>query len=83
MPLVATIPQKELRNNVAEVLRRAEAGEQFTITVAGRPVAQLGPAAKRRWVGGPALSAVFETPAPETLAEDLERFSAALADPFR
>jgi prevent-host-death family protein len=30
-----TIPQKELRNNVADVLRRAEAGEEFTITVAG------------------------------------------------
>ncbi|EUA52250.1 prevent-host-death family protein [Mycobacterium xenopi 4042] len=34
--------QKELRNNVGEVLRRAEAGEEITITVAGRPVAQLG-----------------------------------------
>ena len=37
---VMVIPQKELRNNVADVLRRAEAGEQFTITVAGRPVAE-------------------------------------------
>jgi prevent-host-death family protein len=42
-----TIPQRELRNNVAEVLRRAEAGTEFTITVRGRPVARLGPA------GGP------------------------------
>lgn len=41
---MTTIPQKELRNNVAEVLRRAEAGEEFTITVSGRPVAQLGAA---------------------------------------
>ena len=79
---MATIPQKELRNNVAEVLRRAEAGEQFTITVVGRPVAQLGPAAKRRWVSGPALKSVFETPAPETIADDLERFPDALTDPF-
>ena len=79
---MATIPQKELRNNVAEVLRRAEAGEQFTITVAGRPVAQLGPAAKRRWVSGSALKSVFETPAPETIADDLERFPAAVTDPF-
>jgi prevent-host-death family protein len=79
---MATIPQKELRNNVAEVLRRAEAGEEFTITVSGRPVARLGPAAKRRWASGPALTAVFETPAPETLAEDLERLPASLADPF-
>ncbi len=76
------IPQKELRNNVAAVLRRAEAGEEFTITVAGRPVARLGPAAKRRWVSAPALAAVFETPPPEGLAEDLERFPADVADPF-
>jgi prevent-host-death family protein len=32
---VPTIPQKELRDNVGEVLRRAEAGEEFTVTVAG------------------------------------------------
>lgn len=76
------IPQKELRNNVAEVLRRAEAGEELTITVAGRPVAQLGPAFKRRWVSGRALRSVFETPAPRDLAEDLERLPAALGDPF-
>ena len=79
---MATIPQKELRNNVAEVLRRAEAGEQFTITVAGRPVAQLGPAAKRRWVSGPTLNGIVAPPAPLSLAEDLERMPAALSDPF-
>jgi prevent-host-death family protein len=43
-----TIPQRELRNNVAEVLRRAEAGTEFTITVRGRPVARLGPADRSR-----------------------------------
>ena len=79
---VVTIPQKELRNNVGEVLRRAEAGEEFTITVAGRPVAQLGPTAKRRWVSGPTLKRVFQTPPPETLAQDLERIPATLVDPF-
>ena len=79
---MTTIPQKELRNNVADVLRRAEAGEEFTITVAGRPVAQLGPAAKRRWVSGPPLRAVFATPAPRTLREDVARFPGGLDDPF-
>lgn len=79
---MTTIPQKELRNDIAAVLRRAEGGEQFTITVAGRPVAQLGPAAKRRWASGSDLRAVFETPAPETLGEDLERMPATLGDPF-
>lgn len=77
-----TVPQKELRNNVGEVLRRAEAGEEFTITVAGRPVAQLGPTRSRQWVAGPALAAVFETPVPETLGADLETFEAELTDPF-
>jgi len=79
---VATIPQKELRNNVGEVLRRAEAGEEITITVAGREVARLGPTGRRHWVGGSTLRAIWQTPAPRTLADDLERFPAALTDPF-
>lgn len=67
---------------MADVLRRAEAGEEFTITVSGRPVAELGPTAKRRWVGAVELKRIFETPPPQTLAEDLEQLPAALADPF-
>jgi prevent-host-death family protein len=77
-----TIPQKELRNNIGEVLRRAEAGEEFTITVAGRPAAHLGPAAPQRWVSGPRLRAIWATPAPATLNEDLKRFPGDLVDPF-
>jgi prevent-host-death family protein len=79
---VPTIPQKELRNNVGEVLRRAEAGEEFTITVAGRPVAELGPSRRRRWVSGPDLDQVWRPAAPRTLADDLERFPGELTDPF-
>lgn len=40
---MTVIAQRELRNNISEVLRRAENGERLTITVAGRPVAELGP----------------------------------------
>lgn len=40
------IPQRELRNNIGEILRDAEAGVEFTITVRGRPVATLGPATR-------------------------------------
>lgn len=79
---MSTIPQKELRNHVGEVLRRAEAGEEITITVAGRPVAQLGPAGRRRWVSRPALRSVWQTPAPSTLGADLGRFPGSLSDPF-
>ena len=76
------IAQKELRNNVGEVLRRAEAGEELTITVAGRPVASLGPVRRRQWVSGDALSEVWSTPAPESLLEDLPSFGGGLTDPF-
>lgn len=34
---------RELRNDVAAVVRRAAAGERVVVTVDGRPVAQLGP----------------------------------------
>jgi prevent-host-death family protein len=79
---VATIPQKEIRNNVGEVLRRAEAGEEFTVTVAGRPVARLGPARPRQWVSGANLQRIWQTPAPETLEDDLATFPGSLGDPF-
>lgn len=39
-----TIPQRELRNNVGAILRATEAGETFTVTVRGRPVARVVPA---------------------------------------
>jgi len=79
---MATVPQKELRNNVADVLRRAEAGERLTITVAGRPVAELGPTQRRQWVSGPELLSVWKTQAPGKLSTDLARFPGALTDPF-
>jgi prevent-host-death family protein len=40
---MTVIPQRELRNDISSVLRRAENGECFTITVNGRAVAELGP----------------------------------------
>ncbi|MGH3979690.1 MAG: type II toxin-antitoxin system Phd/YefM family antitoxin [Pseudonocardiaceae bacterium] len=42
-----TIKQSELRNNNAEIMRRVAAGESFTVTVHGRPVADLVPHQRR------------------------------------
>ena len=42
------IPLRELRNDASAVLRRVEEGERFTVTVSGRPVAQLIPLPRRR-----------------------------------
>jgi len=79
---VDNIPQKELRNQVAQVLRRVEAGESLLVTVAGRPVAQLSPAARSTWVSGERLAAVWRGPAPRSLDDDLTGLAAALVDPF-
>ncbi len=79
---MATIPQKELRNNVGEVLRRAEAGERFTITVSGRPVAELGPTRGRTWVDTGELGELWLRPADPELATDLERLGGELRDPW-
>lgn len=43
-----TIPQRELRNNVAGVLREVEAGATVRVTVSGRAVADLVPVAESR-----------------------------------
>lgn len=79
---MVTIPQKELRNNVGEVLRRAEAGEEFTITVSGRPVAQLGPMRARQWVPSAQLVDLWASPPDPTLEHDLEQLSGELGDPW-
>jgi prevent-host-death family protein len=79
---MATIPQKELRNQVGDVLRRAEAGEQFTITVSGRPVAELGPVRARQWVSNAQLADLWATPPDPTLDEDLRALGGRLTDPW-
>ncbi len=79
---MSDVAQKELRNNVSEVLRRAEAGEILTVTVAGRPVAELGPTHRRRWVGGATLAGIWRVSAPRGLDADFERLAADVVDPF-
>ncbi|MFD9889130.1 type II toxin-antitoxin system Phd/YefM family antitoxin [Amycolatopsis sp. NPDC059027] len=53
-----TISQRDLRNDNAEIMRRVERGESFTVTRNGKPVANLLP-----------LCAEHEERARRTLAE--------------
>ncbi len=41
--MARTISQRELRNDNAEIMRRVEAGESFTVTRNGKPIADLVP----------------------------------------
>jgi prevent-host-death family protein len=72
---MAVIPQGKLRNDIGAVLRRAEQGERFTVTVAGRPVAELGPLPGARALAAPErLAAILsENPTDPAFAEDLRR----------
>jgi prevent-host-death family protein len=85
---VTRIPQRELRNQVSAVLKRAEAGERFEITVSGRPVAELGPLSGTRAPASPeSLAELFaRTPVDESFAEDIRRMreedAAAARDPW-
>jgi prevent-host-death family protein len=42
-PMATEVPQRQLRNDTASLLRRVEAGERLRITVHGHPVAELVP----------------------------------------
>jgi len=81
---VKTIQQRTLRNESSEILRRAEAGERFIITVNGRPVAVLGPYERRQWVEAHAVQDLLATPTDPTLLDDLRRLEPELlSDPWQ
>ncbi len=72
--MATVIPQRELRNNAGDVLRRAEAGEVFTVTVDGRPVAQLAPLPENAWpTAEEAMAAMRALPRNQRLIDDLHR----------
>jgi prevent-host-death family protein len=75
------VPQRELCNNSGEILRQAEVGERFTITVSGRPVAELGPVTCRQWVDTSTLGELFALPANLTLAETSPHSTASCTIP--
>ncbi|MFP5021446.1 type II toxin-antitoxin system Phd/YefM family antitoxin [Pseudonocardia phyllosphaerae] len=59
---VGVIKQSELRNDNAAIMRRVAAGERFTVTVNGAPVADLVPhqrVTQRREVPATELDALF------------------------
>lgn len=78
-----TIPQRSLRNESGAILREAEAGERFVITVNGRPVAVLGPYERRQWVPEASVREMLATPSDPTVLDDLRELEAEpLRDPW-
>ncbi len=78
-----TIPQRELRNNIAGVLRDAQAGATFTVTVRGRAVALLGPLERARIdVDRATIERILATPVDgDALTADLDEAEAKIDGP--
>jgi prevent-host-death family protein len=83
--MATEVPQRELRNNTAALLRRVEAGEQLRITVHGHPVAELVPIDRaQQFVPFDELAkALRGTMLPsDRLEEELRELDAPPRDPF-
>ncbi len=80
-----TIPQRELRNNISSVLRAAEAGESFTVTVRGRPVARVvppgEPGRRRVDVDRETILRILDLTADPDLLRELDELEAPVVDP--
>ena len=65
------LPQRELRNDISRVLRAAESGAVYTVTVDGRPVAELGPHRPRQWISSAEVTTLLTTPTDPELLDDV------------
>lgn len=76
------IPQRELRNNVAAILREVEAGAHLRVTVRGRPVADLVPLSQRPPGLSPSqvIRIVTEAPLDPGFADDVDAAAGARID---
>jgi prevent-host-death family protein len=77
---VAVVDVRELRLRASELVRRVEAGEQVTITVAGRPSVRMVPVAPRAWRPYSAVAELFDGPADTDREADRDRIDDGLRD---
>jgi prevent-host-death family protein len=84
-PRATEVPQRQLRNDTASLLRRVQAGERLRITVHGHPVAELVPV-ERAHPFVPFDEVVNELQgtmlAEDPLAEELRKLDETARDPF-
>ena len=77
-----TVGLRELRQNASDLVRRVEEGEEFTITVAGRPSARLVPATPRTWRRWTDLAELFAGPPDPAWDADRGTIDHAIRDPW-
>jgi prevent-host-death family protein len=77
---VTVVGIRELRQQASELIRRAEAGEEVVVTVAGRPSVRLVPVAPRRWRGFDEAAELFTGRADPEWRADRDGVDQALRD---
>ena len=82
LEVVDAVGLRELRQNASELIRRVEAGESLTVTVAGRPAALLVPATTRTWRQWADISDLFSGVADADWETDRELIADDLRDPW-
>lgn len=73
---------RELRQDASDLVRRVEQGEEFTITVAGRPSARLVAAHPARWCTWSGIAGLFDGPDDVEWAADRAEVDGGLRDPW-
>ncbi len=79
---MSVVGLRELRQNASELVRRAEAGEEVTITVSGRPSVRLVPVERRTWRTYAEVADVFRGPADPDWERDRDKIDQQLRDPW-
>jgi prevent-host-death family protein len=73
---------REMRQHASDLVRRAEAGEELTITVSGRAAALLGPVRGRRWHEWTDIGEIFSGPGDPTWDTDRHLVDQTMVDPW-
>ena len=73
---------RELRQDASSLVRRVEQGEEFTITVAGRPSARLVAPLPARWRSWREIESLFDGPADPEWPSDRAQVDDGLRDPW-
>ena len=79
---MSTVGLRELRQDASELVRRVEAGEEITITVAGRPSARLVAASPQPWRSFEAIAELFDGPQDTESEADRDRIDQTVRDPW-
>jgi len=79
---MSVVGLRELRQHASELVRRVEAGEEVTITVAGRPSARLVPVLPRSWRQWGEVADLFSGPDDPTWESDRMLINDDLYDPW-